>query len=195
MYVLVALSIVAVARAAERANALRAQRVVPPGLRALADRLWQAREFEELERVCAADDSAFARVLLSVVKHRAHPYAEVNVAAGDVANVALKEHAQKTHTLSVIATLSPLLGLLGTVTGMITAFDAIAQAGTAANPALVANGISEALITTAGGLFVGIPALAARHFFSGRLQLLAVQLATESNALIQRWFLAERAEP
>ena len=65
----------------------------------------------------------------------------------------------------------------------------IARSGGASNPSLIAGGISEALITTAGGLLVGIPALGARHYFLGRVQILAVELADEVNGVIQRWFL------
>jgi biopolymer transport protein ExbB len=191
MYVLLALSVIALARAIERGKALQVRHIVPPGLVEQSDELWQEGKFSELEQLCRNDPSVLARVVLCVVLHRRQPYAEVNSVAGDVASLAIKEHAQKIHPLWVVATLSPLLGLLGTVTGMMRAFDAIADVGSAGNPALVAGGISEALIATAFGLLVGIPALGARHYFVGRVQLLGVQLATEANTLIQRWFLAE----
>jgi biopolymer transport protein ExbB len=70
-------------------------------------------------------------------------------------------------TLGVVANLSPMLGLFGTVVGMIRAFAVISKVGTG-NPSLVAGGISEALITTAAGLLVGIPSLAAYHYFRSR---------------------------
>lgn len=190
MYVLLALSIVAVACAAERANALRQRCILSPGLCRRADRLWQAKQFDELERLCREDESALAKVVLCIVLHRQRPYAEVNTAAADVANLAIKRHLQKTNLLAAVATLSPLLGLCGTVTGMIAAFDAIAASG-GGNPAVVASGIAEALITTATGLFVAIPALAFRHYFMSRVQVLGLNLVDQARGLLESWFLEE----
>jgi len=77
--------------------------------------------------------------------------------------------------LGVAANLAPMLGLLGTVAGMIKAFNVISTSGTG-NPSLVAGGISEALITTAAGLIVGIPTLAVYHFFRGRADRLIFEM-------------------
>ncbi|MFQ5559460.1 MAG: MotA/TolQ/ExbB proton channel family protein, partial [Nitrospinota bacterium] len=77
--------------------------------------------------------------------------------------------------LGVIANLAPMLGLLGTVTGMIKAFDVISESG-AGNAGLVAGGISEALITTATGLVVAIPTLAMYHFLKGRVNRLIFEM-------------------
>lgn len=73
------------------------------------------------------------------------------------------------NALGTIGVLSPLMGLLGTILGMIRAFDAIARAG-AGDPAAVANGISEALITTASGLIVAIPTIVFHRYLSGRAE-------------------------
>jgi biopolymer transport protein ExbB len=76
-----------------------------------------------------------------------------------------------------ISTLSPLLGLLGTVLGMIEAFNAIASAPEAmGRPELLASGIGQALLTTAAGLLVAIPALTAYLFFVGRVDRLIVEI-------------------
>ena len=84
------------------------------------------------------------------------------------------------NALATIGVLSPLMGLLGTITGMIRAFDAIARAG-AGDPAAVASGISEALITTAAGLSVGIPSLMFHRYFKGKINELTVDM--EQHAL------------
>ena len=73
------------------------------------------------------------------------------------------------NALGTIGVLSPLMGLLGTIMGMINAFDAIARAG-AGDPAAVASGISEALITTASGLIVAIPTIIFHRYLSGRAE-------------------------
>lgn len=74
-------------------------------------------------------------------------------------------------TLEVVANLSPLLGLLGTVIGMINAFSRLEEAGSRVDPAILAGGIWEALLTTAFGLIVAIPALGALHFLERRVEL------------------------
>ena len=86
--------------------------------------------------------------------------------------------------LGVIANLAPMLGFLGTVTGMIKAFQAIAAAGTS-NPSLVASGISEALLTTAAGLVIGIPALALFHFFRGRVDRFVTEMEEVALDLVE----------
>jgi biopolymer transport protein ExbB len=86
--------------------------------------------------------------------------------------------------LGTIAAISPLLGLLGTVTGMIRTFKAITVAGVG-NPTAMAGGIAEALITTAAGLLVAIPALVAYRYLRGRVDALVIQMEKESIKLVQ----------
>jgi len=77
-----------------------------------------------------------------------------------------------------------MLGLLGTVFGMIKAFNVISQSGTG-NPGLVASGISEALITTAAGMVVGIPALALYHYFRGKIDRYVFEMEEISFQLVE----------
>jgi biopolymer transport protein ExbB len=77
--------------------------------------------------------------------------------------------------LEIIAGISPLIGLLGTVLGMVTVFNAITERGVG-NPAVLSDGISKALITTIAGLVVGIPALAFHSWFSRRAEALATEI-------------------
>lgn len=99
-------------------------------------------------------------------------------------------------TLATVAVVSPLLGLLGTITGMIKAFDAIARAGVG-DPAAVAAGISEALITTATGLFIAIPAIVFHRWLSGRAdkgyKRLELYCHAFSNTLLTRFQAGQRA--
>jgi biopolymer transport protein ExbB len=92
--------------------------------------------------------------------------------------------------LAAVAGVAPLLGFLGTVSGMIAAFDAIAKAATI-DPVLVSSGISEALITTATGLIIAIPAAAAHVFFTSRINTYTRAMEQASNSLIE--FLLEEA--
>lgn len=86
--------------------------------------------------------------------------------------------------LASIANVAPLLGFFGTVVGMIRSFEALAEAGLS-NPGLVASGISEALITTAAGLFVAIPAQLAYNFFMSRINTFVRDIETSSNMLLE----------
>jgi len=94
--------------------------------------------------------------------------------------------------LGVVSNLAPMLGLLGTVLGMIRAFNVISTSGTG-NPSLVASGISEALITTAAGLLVGIPALAAYHYLKGKADRLIFEMEEISINFIEELTQKEMA--
>jgi biopolymer transport protein ExbB len=88
------------------------------------------------------------------------------------------------NSLGTIAAISPLLGLLGTVSGMINLFEAITSQGVG-NPAALAGGISEALITTEAGLLVAIPALVAYRYLRGRVDALIVRMEQEAITLVE----------
>ena len=96
--------------------------------------------------------------------------------------------------LSTIAAISPLLGLLGTVTGMIRTFKAITVAGVG-NPAAMAGGIAEALITTAAGLIIAIPALVAYRYLRGRVDGHVIEMEKESLKLVQAIDRASATRP
>jgi len=86
--------------------------------------------------------------------------------------------------LGAVANITPMMGLLGTVFGMIKAFNVISQSGTG-NPGLVASGISEALITTATGMVVGIPALVMYHYFRGKIDRYVFEMEEISFQLVE----------
>jgi biopolymer transport protein ExbB len=92
--------------------------------------------------------------------------------------------------LSSVATIGPLLGFLGTVSGMIHAFEAIAAAEQV-NAKLVATGISEALITTATGLIIAIPAQAAYNFFIAQIDRFVIEMEEASSEMIDSLIMME----
>ena len=94
--------------------------------------------------------------------------------------------------LATVANVAPLLGFLGTVTGMIDSFDALAEAGLS-NPALVASGIKEALTTTAAGLAVAIPVQLAYNFFMSRINRFVRDIETSANMLLETFGEMERS--
>ncbi|WP_457447839.1 MotA/TolQ/ExbB proton channel family protein [Roseateles sp. P5_E4] len=189
------LSVLFLAVTIERFVHLRARAVVPADLVARVQPLWTAGRFTELETLLADDGSTLARVIAFLLAHRHQPYAVVSSAAGDIASMELRQHQQKAYALAIVATVAPIVGLLGTVLGMIDAFHVIAFSEGMGNPALLAGGISKALVNTAAGLTVALPALGMHHFFKHRLATLGLALERQINALINQRFLPAPETP
>jgi biopolymer transport protein ExbB len=160
----------AIAVSLERLHRFRASEVLPPRLVDEVLPLWQQGDFAGVAQALAEHDSVLARSLSWLLAHR-HG-ADVDLLAtraGELASRALRAQQQRAYPLAVVATLAPLVGLLGTVVGMIEAFQVIAFTGGMGDAPLLAGGISKALINTAAGLAVALPALAMHHYLRHRL--------------------------
>jgi biopolymer transport protein ExbB len=192
MVVVLALSVLALAVALERLAHLRRKYIVPDALAQQLEPLWDAGKFDEIEAVLAASDSTLARTVEYMVEHRHQSAAIISAGCGDLASIEMRQHQQKAQPLAVVATVAPIVGLLGTVIGMIESFHVIAYAGGMGDPALLAGGISKALINTAAGLSVALPALCLHHYFKSRVVLYGLALEKQVNRLISRWFIAAR---
>jgi biopolymer transport protein ExbB len=188
--VILGLSILFLAVTLERSLHLRARTVLPSELLARVQPLWAERRFEELGKLLGGERSTLARVVACMVEHRHQPYAVVSRLAGDLASMELRQHQQKAYALAIVATVAPIVGLLGTVLGMVEAFHVIAYSEGMGNPALLAGGISKALVNTAAGLAVALPALGMHHYFKHRLATLGLAMEKEINGLINLHFLA-----
>ncbi len=195
LLVILGLSILFLAVTIERFRHQRARAVLPPGLVARVQPLWAAHRFDELEKMLADDGSTLARVISCMVEHRNQPYEVVSRLAGDLASMELRQHQQKAYALAIVATVAPIVGLLGTVIGMIEAFHVIAFSDAMGNPALLAGGISKALVNTAAGLAVALPALGMHHYFKHRLATLGLEMEKQINALINLQFLPQPESP
>jgi biopolymer transport protein ExbB len=187
--VILGLSILFLAVTIERSLHLRARAVLPHGLMARVQALWAERRFDELKAILANDHSTLARVVACMVEHRHHSYAVLSRLAGDLASMELRRHQQKAYALAIVATVAPIVGLLGTVLGMVEAFHVIAFSEGMGNPALLAGGISKALVNTAAGLTVALPALGMHHYFKHRLATLGLGMEKQINGLINKHFL------
>jgi len=188
MIFLLLCSVVTVACAFERLVMQRRGRIVPSRLAARADRMWSAGELDDLEALTSKSNSTLARMLAAVVRHRRSGVERVSTIAGDIASRDLKRHLQRAYPLAVVATIAPLLGLFGTVIGMIGAFDKIAIMGELANPAAFGGDIGKALITTGAGLAIAITALVLYHWFKSRIGVYSVELEEQVSVLITEWF-------
>ena len=162
----------------ERAISLRRGRVIPgPFVKRFIDQL-QENELKSKEalQLCRANRSPVADVFLAAVKKWGRPSVEVEQAVLDAGERVANQLRKYLRLFHGVSTISPLLGLLGTVLGMISAFNAIANSDAMGRPELLASGISQALLTTAAGLTVAIPAIAAHLFFLSRVDRLVMEI-------------------
>jgi biopolymer transport protein ExbB len=170
IWVIAALSLLMVTVAIERFHRFRMRAIVPSGLVDEIVPLWRQGRFEELQQALARHDSVLAKAIRFLIANRARWPADVlGERAGELASRALRQQQQRAYPLAVVATVAPIVGLLGTVVGMIEAFHVIAFTGGMGDASLLAGGISKALVNTAAGLSVALPALALHHFFRHRL--------------------------
>jgi len=179
-------SVLTVGFALERLSALRRKRVVPPEF---VDRFLDRLAAGKLDRdraieLCKAHDSTAARVFTHIVKAWGQPGATIRQTLAYDAAGEIIELKRNMRILSAMATLGPLLGLLGTVVGIIQSFDALGgRAGPARGEAL-AQGISLALIATAFGLGIAILAVSMYYFLLNRLDVLVRELDDKARQVI-----------
>ncbi len=163
----------------ERTISLRRRRVIPKHfVKLFLSELeeGQLKPGEALEQ-CEENNSPISEVFAAAVKKWNRPAVEVEQAVIDAGERVANGLRRYLRLFNGIATISPLLGLLGTVLGMITAFNAIATSADAmGKPEVLAEGIGQALLTTAGGLSVAIPAFIAYMYFSSRVDRLIIEI-------------------
>ncbi len=167
------------------------ERVLPEELQREAYRLLSIGRLDELQGVCRANPSPLARILLTAVRNAARPRTEILELMEVVGRREALTMQKRLSILGTIAAVGPLLGLLGTVFGMISTFHVIQSHGSG-DPALMAGGISEALITTATGLTVAIPALLFYRFFLQRVRQLIVEMEVITLSLLDEFQVINR---
>jgi len=184
-------SIIALAIVLERFWALRRRAIVPRDLARELERLHheQSLDAPRIAALCAG--SALGRMLAAGLNERQRSRAAMKARIEEAGRQAVAEMERHLDTLGTIASVAPLLGLLGTVLGMIEVFAALVEAGTG-DPALLAGGIAKALITTAAGLTVAIPALLFHRYFHSRIQTLVIGMEEQSLRLLDA---LEQTEP
>ncbi len=177
-------SIVAMAIIVERLWSLRSQRVVPENLVAQVWHLHRDNAITDAHIKTIRDGSPLGRILAAGITNRMHSREIMKETIEEVGRQVVHELERYLNTLGTIASISPLLGLLGTVIGMIKVFSAITLMGVG-NPGVLAGGISEALITTATGLSVAIPSLMFHRYLSGRVDRLVVVMEEEALKMVE----------
>lgn len=189
MWALVGCSVMTIMFVVERFISLQSRRVMP---RAFVSRfLGQLREGEldrakvqELVQVCRDNDCPIAHFFAIVVENAGRPAFEIRVTISDLADSELFHLRKNIRAISGLAMLAPLLGLFGTVLGMISAFHALSQQSGSGKTELLASGISLALVATASGLGVAISASAAYYYLLGRVDTLIQEMDVLTNQAV-----------
>ncbi len=179
MAVIFVFSLVGLAAFFERLFALRRGRVVPESVRVELLELVRQDRLADAITACRKDDGPLGRIVEVIVSHAGQPRAEVKELAEEVGRRESAELERFTGVVGIVASVAPLLGLLGTVWGMIQTFDVI-QANGMGDIGRMAGGISTALVTTFGGLSVGIPALMGHRYLLSRVDELTLELEEAS---------------
>lgn len=184
--VLVLLSLAALALAVEQFATLRIARLSPEGLAQRVRELLEAGDLAAARRACA-DGGTLGAVIRSALDEASDlagsngaTWPAVEKAMEDSADAEAAKLLRRIDYLAVIGNLAPMVGLLGTVVGMIFAFREVADTQGAATAAELASGIYQALVTTVGGLLVAIPALGAFAVLRNRVDSIAAEVAAQA---------------
>lgn len=177
-------SVVAMAIIIERLWTLRSSRVVPDNLVSQVLQLHNEGQMTPENTVALKISSPLGCILAAALVNRTHGREIMKEAIEEVGHQVVHDLERYLNTLGTIASISPLLGLLGTVIGMIKVFSAITLVGVG-DPTVLAGGISEALITTASGLSVAIPSLMFHRYFTGLVERLVVAMEEEALKMVE----------
>lgn len=191
MWPIIICSIAAAAIILERLWTLQEKRVLPRDVTQKVAQLIEANQINDKVIAALEQNSPLGRVLAAGLANRQRPREVMMERLQDTGRHVVHELERFLNTLGTIAAVSPLLGLLGTVTGIIKAFNAI-QAGGMGDPRMLSGGIAEALITTAAGLCVAIPALVAYRYLRGRVDAIVVEMEKDAIRLADTLEAARR---
>lgn len=168
-------SLAALAVILERAIALRRSRVIPGAVVDVIDAYRGEGSAEAAVATCDRSSASLARLVGGIVQARNEDHPHVIETIHALGRREVERLERGLIVLEIVAGVSPLIGLLGTVLGMVTVFNAIAAEGLG-DPRVLSEGISEALITTVAGLIVAIPALAFHSYFGRHVESLAIEM-------------------
>ncbi len=180
LIVLLGLSIAAVYLVFDQAMTLRRREILPEGLAEKVRHALQRGSIEDADAACQRTPSVLAYALLSGLAESDSNWQQVEKAVEDAMAEQSARLMRRIEYLSVIGNIAPMVGLLGTVSGMIIAFQQVATSQGAAGAGDLAEGIYQALVTTVGGLLIAIPALAAFAIFRNRVDALMAEVAHQA---------------
>ena len=183
MWPLLACSVLIITISVERLWFLQERLVTPNGLTNQIVNLFNKNLINNKQSSEIAELTSLGFLLVSVIQYKDLPRQNLESKIEEKAIEVKFLLERNLNMLGTIATISPLLGLLGTVVGMITAFTGLTETS-GANPDLLAQGISQALITTAFGLFIAVPGLVLHKYFEHKVSFLLISLQVEVSRFI-----------
>lgn len=187
MLPIVLCSVVALVIIIERGKKLRFNEITPKHLREqLITRLRETGNIDKSQLLNVKDKTPLGDILATGLLYRQYGVESMTMHMQNRASVQIASLEKNINMLGTIGAIAPLLGLLGTVLGIISSFLAVTDA--TKDPALLAAGVSQALITTAGGMIVAIPALVAYRFFQRRIVDINARFETEAGLLVQELY-------
>ncbi len=184
---LIVTSVVGLTFIIERAFALRWSKVVPPSVAEAVDSCHAPTDVPMLRRVCEQHDSPLSRLLLLAANHLSWPKADNVDALQTRARHEIVRLERGLVVLEIIVGIAPLLGLVGTIVGMMTAFKELGPGGVT-EAAKLAHGIATILQATLIGLLIAIPSLIFWSYYSKKVEILAVELETLCDEFIRRQY-------
>lgn len=144
----------------------------------------EKKHFDEALSICDNNESPLSSLMKSGINHRQFPKHTQKEILQEKANQEVPALEKHLSSLGTISHVSPLLGLLGTVTGNIQSFGLLGGSVVASDPGLLATGISQALVTTAAGLIVAIPAVIFYNFLVSKVDLILIRMENQVNDMI-----------
>jgi biopolymer transport protein ExbB len=186
---IILLSIVALALVIEAFTSLKRDKLAPPDQIDEIQALFDEGQYQEAMNLCEEEPNYFTRVCAAGISKIGHDFEVIEKSIEEMGDEESVKLHQKIGWLSLISNIAPMMGLLGTVSGMIAAFKKIASSGGQASPAELASGISVALLTTMFGLIVAIPITATFAFLRNRM----IRTIIETGAIIEDLFERFRA--
>ncbi len=184
MIPLTLLSVLGLGVVIEKILSLTTQRVLQREIINCIESVRSAADIPMAIKICERYNTPFANVVRAGLEESASPLAVIRQAMEDTGRREVKRLSRYLVVLETVAAASPLLGLLGTVFGMINVFSVISISGVG-QAGLLSGGIAQALITTAFGLSVGIPALIAYNFFDSRVDNFVIKIETYAHILLK----------
>ena len=193
MVPMVLCSVLALAISLERLYTLNPKKISPPHLLATVWKQLKKGELDAAKLKTLRQSSPLGRILAAGLGNMNHGRDVMKESIQDAASHVVHDLERYLNTLGTIAAVAPLLGLLGSVLGIIEVFSVIMVQGSG-NASFLAGGISKALISTAAGLVVAIPALVMHRYFVGKIDAIVVELEQETIKLVDALHRDEPAE-
>ena len=185
MWPILLCSVISVTIILERLYKLHRARIKIPNILSRVKNFLKEGKADEALKLCESVNDPVAHILAIGIRIRKRSIEEQEKMISRAGSRIIRQLEKNLSGLAIIGNITPLLGLLGTVTGMIKAFIKIQELGGRVDASVLAGGIWEALITTAAGLSVAIPTLVAYHYFEGRVDNVGARMKDEAADLLE----------